>query len=480
MTVVGTKASADGVMGRGLGWLGILRLGLVQTALGAIVVLTTSTLNRVMVVEYALPAMVPGILVGVHYAIQMLRPRWGYGSDMGGARTPWIVGGVAVLGLGAVLAALATLWMGEQPLWGFAFGALAFAIIGIGVGAAGTSVLAFLATHVRPERRAPAASIVWIMMIAGMAITATIAGGFLDPFGPVRLLTVTGVVSGLALLLSLLVMVGLERQVRGSNPSAWGQNGALGMATAEEKPDFRRVLKEVWQERQARRFTLFVFLSMLAYSGQDLILEPFAGLVFGYSPGESTKLAGLQHGGVLIGMILVAVLGRIAKGTPLGSLRGWTVAGCLASAVALVGLTIAGSVGTAWPLKLNVFLLGVANGAFAVAAIGSMMALAGAGRERREGTRMGLWGAAQAIAFGLGGFLGTVAIDGTRQFIAEPAAAYGVVFAGEALLFFFSAVLAVRVGAAPTTFGAIEDADNSPRSEAAPAYQNGEAVVSGR
>ena len=33
-----------------LGWLGIIRLGLVQTALGAIVVLTTSTINRVMVV----------------------------------------------------------------------------------------------------------------------------------------------------------------------------------------------------------------------------------------------------------------------------------------------------------------------------------------------------------------------------------------------------------------------------------------------
>ncbi len=42
---------------RSLGWLGIIRLGLVQTSLGAIVVLTTSTLNRVMVVELALPAM---------------------------------------------------------------------------------------------------------------------------------------------------------------------------------------------------------------------------------------------------------------------------------------------------------------------------------------------------------------------------------------------------------------------------------------
>jgi len=57
-----------------LGWLGIFRLGLVQTALGAIVVLTTSTINRVMVVELAMPAMLPGALVGLHYAVQLLRP----------------------------------------------------------------------------------------------------------------------------------------------------------------------------------------------------------------------------------------------------------------------------------------------------------------------------------------------------------------------------------------------------------------------
>ena len=83
-----------------LGWFGIVRLGLVQTSLGAIVVLTTSTLNRVMVVELALPAMLPGALVALHYAVQVMRPRWGHGSDLGRRRTPWIVGGMAVLALG--------------------------------------------------------------------------------------------------------------------------------------------------------------------------------------------------------------------------------------------------------------------------------------------------------------------------------------------------------------------------------------------
>ena len=78
---------------KSLGWLGIARLGLVQTALGSIVVLTTSTLNRVMMVELALPAVLPAALVAWHYAVQLSRPRWGHGSDGGARRTPWIVGG---------------------------------------------------------------------------------------------------------------------------------------------------------------------------------------------------------------------------------------------------------------------------------------------------------------------------------------------------------------------------------------------------
>ncbi len=58
---------------------------------------------------------------------------------------------------------------------------------------------------------------------------------------------------------------------------------------------------------------------------------------------------------------------------------------------------------------------------------------------------MGLWGAAQAIAFGLGGFLGALSVDIARQFLAEAGPAYASVFAGEGLLFFLSALLALKL-----------------------------------
>ena len=104
-------------------------------------------------------------------------------------------------------------------------------------------------------------------------------------------------------------------------------------------------------------------------------MEPFAGLVFGYTPGESTKLSSVQNAGVLVGMVLVALAGSGIRSKSLGSMKAWTIAGCGASALALVGIAMASLVGPAWPLRASVFALGVTNGAYAIAAIGSMMAI---------------------------------------------------------------------------------------------------------
>ncbi len=417
-----------------LGWLGIVRLGLVQTALGAIVVLTTSTINRVMVVELALPAVLPGALVAWHYTLQLLRPRWGFGTDNGRRSTPWIIGGMATLALGGALSALATALMAAHFWPGLLLAILAFTLIGVGVGAAGTSLLVLLAKRVRTEHKASAATIVWLMMIAGFAVTAISAGRFLDPYSHERLVAVTATISAIAFLLACLAIAGVE-----------GQAAPAPAVAAKDKPPFRAALAEVWAEPRARLFAIFVFVSMLAYAGQDLILEPFAGAIFALTPGASTKMAGIQHGGVFLGMITVALACPILGKGRFGSPVAWTIGGCIASAIAMAGLVMAGSVGQAWPLVANVFLLGVANGIYAGAAIGSMMVLATTGSAGREGTRMGVWGAAQAVAFGIGGFAGTVAVDVARWLSGSPLTAYALVFAAEAVLFLASAGLALAV-----------------------------------
>ncbi len=423
-----------------LSWIGIVRLGLVQTGLGAVVVLTTSTLNRVMVVELAMPAMLPGALVAIHYSLQVFRPAWGYGSDRGARRTPWIVGGMAVLACGGLLAATATALMAAEPLLGVALAVIAFCLIGGGVGAAGTSLLVLLASLTDDRRRAAAATIVWVMMIVGFIVTTGVAGHLLDPFSPHRLVAVSGSVSVAAMVLTLIGVWGIEPR----DAASAGQ----GRQTVPATSSFRAAFLEVWSEPQSRRFAIFVFVSMLAYSAQDLILEPFAGVVFKMTPGETTKLSGIQHAGTLLGMVLVPLVGAVFPRSR-GNLQIWTIAGCTTSAIALLCLVAAAAVGPSWPLRETVFMLGVTNGAYAVAAIGSMMALVGAGSEKREGVRMGLWGAAQAFAFGIGGFIGTLASDVARFVLTSPALSYAVVFAAEAGLFVLAAVMAVWVHRAP-------------------------------
>jgi BCD family chlorophyll transporter-like MFS transporter len=208
-----------------------------------------------------------------------------------------------------------------------------------------------------------------------------------------------------------------------------------------EAGSFREGIAEIWADRRARNFTIFVFLSMVAYFMQELILEPYAGLVFAFTPGQSTSLSGAQNGGVFLGMLTVGIA---ATGLRIGMLRSWVMAGCLGSALSLGVITGVGAAAADAFLVPAVVALGFFNGMFAVAAIGSMMALAGEGRARREGTRMGMWGAAQAVAAGFGGLLGAALVDVLRLSLSD-VEAFGSVFLVEAALFVAAALMAARV-----------------------------------
>ncbi|MFK8029525.1 MAG: BCD family MFS transporter [Gammaproteobacteria bacterium] len=447
-------------MNSGLGWLGICRLGAIQASLGAIVVLTTSTLNRVMVVELALPALLPGALIALHYAIQILRPRFGHGSDQGGARTPWIIGGMIVLAIGGTLAAASTMVMAHSTAGGIAVATVAFLLVGAGVGASGTSLLVLLAATVSESRRAAAATITWVMMIAGFVLTTVVVGHLLDPFSLSRLVWITTGVGVLAVLVASVAVAGIEK----NSTLVASNKQETAEAESPTRGQFMAALQDVMSEPITRRFTVFVFISMLAYSAQDLLLEPFAGAVFSFTPGESTKLGGVQHGGVLLGMILVAVIGSgITKGRH-DILRRCMIGGCIASALALATLAFGAYQGVDWPLRQVVFALGLANGIFAVAAIGCMMTLVSQGHKQRDGLRMGVWGAAQAVAFGLGGLLGTGVIDVMRFFVGSNTHAYSAAFTIQATIFVVASVLAATLSSEKARASWSQQTSNSPSS----------------
>ncbi len=425
-----------------LTWFGILRLGFVQMSIGAIVVLSLSTLSRIMVVELAMPALLPGLLVGFHYAVQIMRPRWGYGSDTGGRRTPWIIGGMAVLALGGAGACAAIALMAEAPAAGIFAAVLAYLAIGLGAGAAGTSSLALLAKGAGPDRGPVAGPAVWIMMIFGFALSAGLSGRFLDPFSASRLMGVGIVISAISFLIAL--------------SAVWGIEGKETMASSlpEKKADFATALRGVWAEPQARRLSIFIFISMLAFSGQELLLEPFGGTVFKMTPGQSAQLSGLLHAGAFLGMIAGLSIAAFFAKAGMRTLSPIIFAGCAGSALGLLSLVYGGLIGPGWPVRLSIAGLGFANGVYAVSAIAAMMALAASTKRTSTGTHLGVWGAAQGIASGLGGLLGTASADAVRAISGSPYTAYISIFALEALLFLVAAWLALGVGKLPTLAGA--------------------------
>ena len=304
---------------------------------------------------------------------------------------------------------------------------LAYTLIGLGVGASGTSLLALMAKHTAERRRPAAAMITWLMMIFGIAMTAGIVGMLLVTYSFELLLRI---VAGLTVLTIII-----------SFASTWKIENNLDeiRQTDEEKAPLLEELKSLWEHSKTRNFTIFVFLSMTAYFMQELILEPYAGIVFQYTPSQTTSLSGMQNGGVFIGMLTVGIL---ATGLKFGTLKSWVQGGCFGSCFMLLSIMLLGQINSSLPLELAVVGLGFFNGMFAVAAIGSMMSLAGSGSKRREGTRMGLWGAAQAIAAGFGGLLGTILVDLLQVADLSPVNAYGMVFSLEASLFALAALLA--------------------------------------
>ncbi|MEJ6389955.1 BCD family MFS transporter [Gymnodinialimonas ulvae] len=400
-----------------LGWGGIARLCLCNMAIGGLAALPVNLFNRLMTVDLGWPAILPGLLVALHYGVQLTRPMWGHRSDAKGGRTPFIIGGIVCVGIGLVMTAYGIGYL--DGLVALAVWIVAYALIGLGIGAAGTSFLALLATASPDDRKPAAATFAWLMLICGAIVTSIGTGFALEPYSEERLMAVVPVV---ALLATLLAFV-----------ATWGVEAKLGPAPAPEYPRLGPAIAATWADPAARSFTGFVFLSIFAFYLSELVLEPFAGHVHGLSPEDSTKLSGGKDGAALLGMLLAGGLSQFR----IGSLRIWAMVGCMISAAGLVGL------GAGLHLLAFTMVLGLGNGLFVVGAIGSMMRLAS---ERRgaAGTRMGVFGAAQAVAAGLAGLLATGILDIAR--LALPTqTAYATVFGLEAILFLAAALVAGRL-----------------------------------
>jgi MFS transporter, BCD family, chlorophyll transporter len=417
----------------------LLRLSLFQVSVGLAMVLLNATLNRVMIVELGISATIVAILVALPLLFAPLRALIGHKSDnhrsiLGWKRVPYIWAGTMLQFAGLAIMPFALLVMtgdGQSgPLAGEIFGAVAFLMVGAGVAITQTAGLA-LANDLAPaEVRPRVVSLLYTMLLVGMLISSVVLGRILTDFTETQLV---GVIQGTAVITLVLNVIALWKQeVR--------QIGGT-VSSPEEDQAFAARWSDFTAAPRTRRLLIAVALGAAGFGMQDILLEPYGGQVLGLSVGRTTGLTALSSMGTLIGLSYAAQ--ALAAGRDAARLAAY---GALAGIVAFALVVFSAPMQSVALLSLGTTGIGFGNGLFAVCTLTAAMAL---GEEGGSGLALGVWGAVQASAAGLGILLSGAIRDGVGAMamagalgpgLADPATGYSIVWHLEILLLFGSLI----------------------------------------
>jgi BCD family chlorophyll transporter-like MFS transporter len=410
----------------------LLRLSLFQVSVGMAAVLLTGTLNRVMIVELGMSAAVVAAMVSLPLFFAPLRALVGFRSDhhrsvLGWKRVPYIWFGTLLQFGGLALLPFALLVMtgrGDGPaLVGQVGAGVAFLLVGAGMHTTQTAGLA-LATDLADEKSRPrVVALLYVMLLAGMLVSAIIIGRVLADFSGTRLVQV---VQAAAVLTMMLNIVALWKQ------EARDRTAMLLPAPARS---FGASWKAFVAQPRTVRLLVAVGLGAAAFSMQDVLLEPYGGQILQLSVGATTSLTALWALGMLAGFTHAAR--RLADGADPHRLAGF---GGVVGIAAFLLVIFAGPTGSPALLALGALAIGGGAGLFSVGTLTAAMALS---REGDAGLALGAWGAVQATAAGLAIALGALARDAVsaaavaRDFgatLAGPATGYVAVYAVEIVL----------------------------------------------
>ncbi|MEM8571213.1 MAG: MFS transporter [Pseudomonadota bacterium] len=372
----------------------LLRLSLFQVSCGMAMVLMLGTLNRVMIVELGLAASIVAVMVALPILIAPIRTILGHRSDthrsaIGWKRVPyiwfgslWQMGGLAVMPFALLVLS------GQQqvgPEWaGEALAALAFLMTGLGMHMTQTAGLALAADLATEETRPRVVALLYVMFLAGMAVSAVIIGALLRDFSSLRLVQV---VQGAALMTLLLNLVSLWKQER------------LAPMSRAERAEPKQPLREAWADLSRDtgivRLLTVVVLGTMALSMQDVLLEPYGGEILSLSVSATTLLTAMWAGGALVGFWLAGRWLRIGL-----NVHRISANGLLIGIVALAAVVFAAPLDSAALFFAGAGGIGLGTGLFGVATLIAAMTMPVSGKAGR-GLVLGAWGAAQATAAGL-------------------------------------------------------------------------------
>lgn len=412
----------------------LLRLSLFQVSVGMAVVLLIGTLNRVMIVELAVPAWLVAVMVSLPLVLAPFRAVVGFRSDthrslLGWRRVPYLwmgtllqFGGLAIMPFALIVLSGDT---HGPPIIGEAGAALAFLLLGAGLHTTQTAGLALATDLAPPEAHPRVIALLCVMLLAGMAASALAFGVFLANFSEIRLIQV---VQGAALTTMCLNLLALWKQ-EARDPDR--------TSFAQKRPMFGDAWRAFTAGQGSRRRLIAVGLGTAAFGMQDILLEPYGGQILHLTVGQTTSLTATLAAGGLTGL---AVAGwSLGRGVDCYRLAAFGAVAGLAAFSAVIFAAPLSSVGL---FAIGASLIGFGAGLFAVGTLSASMEVA---REGQSGLATGAWGAVQASAAGIATALGGVIRDAVSGLaahgllgsaLADPSIGYATVYHIEIALLF--------------------------------------------
>ncbi len=408
----------------------LLRLSLFQVAVGMALVLLIGTLNRVMIVELGVPASLVGVMISLPLIAAPFRALIGFRSDthrsaLGWKRVPFMYRGAMVQFGGLAIMPFALLVLAGEgnssawPTWiGDVGAALAFLLVGAGLHTVQTVGLA-LATDLAPTESQPkVVGLMYVALLFGMIASALLFGAFLADFSPGRLIQV---VQGSAVATIVLNAVALWKQET---------RRASTKHQTQMQPNFRQAWDRFAHGGQVIRRLVAVGVGTMAFSMEDVLLEPYGGQVLHLSVSGTTKLTATLALGGLFGFGLASrVLGRGFDPFRMASY------GALVGLPAFAAVILAAPLGSPLLFGCGTALIGFGAGLFGH---GTLTATMNNAPKSQTGLALGAWGAVQAsaagVAIALGGILRDVIATGLPQTGHGAAIAYQSVYSLEVFL----------------------------------------------
>ncbi|QAZ38565.1 MFS transporter [Methylibium sp. Pch-M] len=398
-------ATADLPLGR------LLRLSLFQVSVGMAMALLNGTLNRVMIVELAVPAWLVSLMVALPLAFAPFRTLVGFRSDthrsaLGWKRVPYIWMGTLLQFGGLAIMPFALLILSGDThgpaVYGHIGAALAFLLVGAGLHTAQTAGLALATDLAPPASRPRVVALLYVMLLLGMVASSLAFGALLADFSQIRLIQV---IQGAALLTMVLNVVALWKQ-EARDPARTAHRGT-------PRPAFRSAWRAFIRGGRASRLLVGVGLGTAAFSMQDILLEPYGGQIMHLGVGATTALTALTASGALAAFTLASRW--LHHG---GDPYRLAAFGALSGVLAFAAVIFADPLNSALLFRIGAALIGFGGGLFSVATLTAAMGLETDGQ---SGLALGAWGAVQACAAGL-----AIAIGGALRDLVSGLATQGL------------------------------------------------------